>query len=164
MDLSLRWVYSFDWVQPDQLPPHLRSFIERVCTENKMKFPSMGLIHDGAPTAFTYGHHPSNARVVISQGILDLLEPAEVEAVVAHELGHARNWDMALMTLANLVPLLLFYIYYLGIRLGGRGRGRDYTVLVALGAYVLYIVSEYLVLWFSRTREYFADRFAGQAT
>jgi Zn-dependent protease with chaperone function len=151
-------------VEPDQLPPHLRSFIERVCAENKMKFPHVGLIHDGAPTAFTYGHHPSNARVVISQGILDLLEPAEAEAVVAHELGHARNWDMALMTLANLVPLLLFYIYYLGIRLGGRGRGRDYAVLVALGAYVLYIVSEYLVLWFSRTREYYADRFAGQAT
>jgi Zn-dependent protease with chaperone function len=162
MDLSLRWVYAFDWVEPDQLPPHLRSFIERVCAENKMKFPHVGLIHDGAPTAFTYGHHPSNARVVISQGILDLLEPAEAEAVVAHELGHARNWDMALMTLANLVPLLLFYIYYLGIRLGGRGR--DYAVLVALGAYVLYIVSEYLVLWFSRTREYYADRFAGQAT
>ena len=131
-----------------------------------MRFPSFGILHDGAPQAFTYGHHPSNARVVISEGILNLLEPAEVEAVVAHELGHAHNWDMALMTLANLVPLLLYYLYRVGIRMsGGRNnKGGDYTIAVAVGAYVLYVVSEYLVLWFSRTREYYADRFAGQVT
>src|SRR5262249_43238858 len=110
MDLSLRWVYSFSWLRPEQLPEHLREFVKRVCAEQRMKFPSFGLIHDGAPAAFTYGHHPGNARVVISQGLLDLLQPEEVEAVVAHELGHARNWDMALMTVANLVPFLLYYL------------------------------------------------------
>src|SRR5262249_7563544 len=91
MDLSLRWLYKFSWLTRDPVPAHLRSFVERVCASNKMKFPRFGLIHDGAPTAFTYGHTPNDARVVISQGILDLLEPDEVEAVVAHELGHARN-------------------------------------------------------------------------
>jgi Zn-dependent protease with chaperone function/Zn-finger nucleic acid-binding protein len=166
MDLSLRWFYHFSWVRAEQLPEHLRQFVERVCQEKRMKFPSFGLIHDGAPQAFTYGHHPGNARIVISQGIINLLEPEEVEAVVAHEIGHAHNWDMALMTLANLVPLLLFYLYRLGLRLsGGRdNKGGGYTVAVAVGAYVLYVVSEYLVLWFSRTREYYADRFSGQVT
>jgi Zn-dependent protease with chaperone function/Zn-finger nucleic acid-binding protein len=166
MDLSLRWFYKFSWVTPNELPEHLRRFVERVCEENKLRFPHFGILHDGAPQAFTYGHHPGNARVVISEGILDLLEPAEVEAVVAHELGHAHNWDMALMTLANLVPLLLYYIYRIGIRLGGGrdNKGKDYTLAVAIGAYVLYIISEYVVLWFSRTREYYADRFAGRVT
>jgi Zn-dependent protease with chaperone function/Zn-finger nucleic acid-binding protein len=166
MDMSLSWVYSFRWVYPHQLPEYLRQFVERVCAEHKMKFPRFGILRDGAPQAFTYGHHPGNARVVISEGILQLLEPEEVEAVVAHELGHAHNWDMALMTLANLVPLLLYYLYRIGIRLsGGRNnRGGGYTVAVAVGAYVLYVISEYLVLWFSRTREYYADRFAGQVT
>ena len=166
MDLSLAWAYSFRWVYPSQLPEHLRDFVKRVCDEHKMKFPRFGILRDGAPQAFTYGHHPGNARVIISEGILNLLEPEEVEAVVAHELGHAHNWDMALMTLANLVPLLLYYLYRVGIRLsGGRNnKGGGYTIAVAVGAYVLYVVSEYLVLWFSRTREYYADRFAGQVT
>jgi Zn-dependent protease with chaperone function len=170
MDLSLSWLYDMRWVQPEQLPGHLRDFVARVCDEHRMRFPSFGLINDGAPQAFTYGHHPSNARVVISRGLIRLLQPEELEAVVAHELGHARNWDMALMTLANLVPLLMFYIYDFAIRYGGRNKGGgdnkggDYTWAVAIGAYVIYIVSEYLVLWFSRTREYYADRFAGKVT
>ncbi len=167
MDLMLSWVYRMRWVHPDQLPPHLEHFVRRVCEEQGMRFPSFGIIDDGAPQAFTYGHHPSNARVVISRGTIELLLPAELEAVVAHELGHARNWDMALMTLANLVPLLLFWIYDLSIRYGRRGgdqKDAGYGWAVAIGAYVLYVVSEYIVLWFSRTREYYADRFAGQAT
>src|SRR5207302_5111437 len=117
MDLMLRWLYTMRWVEPEELPEHLEHFIRRVCDEHRMKFPWVGIINDGAPQAFTYGHHPSNARVVISRGLFELLQPAEVEAVVAHELGHARNWDMALMTLANLVPLLLYYIYRVGIRI-----------------------------------------------
>jgi Zn-dependent protease with chaperone function/Zn-finger nucleic acid-binding protein len=165
MDLSLRWVYKFRWVELEDLPEHLQAFVERVCKEERMKVPSFGLILDGAPAAFTYGHVPANARVVISRGILELLEPEEVEAVVAHELGHVHNWDFVLMTLANLVPLLLFYIYQIGIRLGGgRDKGKAYSWAVVVGAYVLYVVSEYIVLWFSRTREYFADRFAGRVT
>jgi Zn-dependent protease with chaperone function/Zn-finger nucleic acid-binding protein len=162
MDLSLKWVYKFSWVPVDQLPPHLRDFVARVAAEEGMKVPHFGLIHDGAPNAFTYGHTPNNMRVVITQGILDLLEPGEVEAVVAHELGHGKNWDMLLMTVAQLVPLLLFYAYRVCI--GGRGGNNGYRTAVGVGAYVLYIVSEYTVLWFSRTREYYADRFAGRVT
>ena len=165
MDLMLRLIYRMRWVQPDDLPEHLEQFVARVCKDHGMRFPSVGIIDDGAPQAFTYGHHPSNARVVISKGTIRLLDPEELEAVVAHELGHARNWDMALMTLANLVPLLLFWIYDLSIRFSGRNnRNGAYTWVVAIGAYVLYVISEYIVLWFSRTREYYADRFAGRVT
>ncbi len=165
MDLMLSWLYRMRWVGADELPQHLEQFVRRVCDEHRMRFPSFGIIDDGAPQAFTYGHHPSNARIVISRGTMRLLGPEELEAVVAHELGHARNWDMALMTLANLVPLLLFWIYDLSIRMGGRGnRNSSYSWVVALGAYVLYVISEYIVLWFSRTREYYADRFAGRVT
>ena len=122
-----------------------------------------GLIHDGAQR-FPYGHHPGNMRIVITQGILDLLEPEEVEGVVAHEIGHGKNWDMLLMTVVQLVPLLLFFIYRSALRFGGRGKGKGYRIAVAVSAYVLYIASEYVVLWFSRCREYYADRFAGNVT
>jgi Zn-dependent protease with chaperone function len=127
-----------------------------------MRSPRFGIIDDGAPQAFTYGHTPNNARIVISRGTLELLDPREVEAVVAHEIGHAVHWDMALMTLANMVPLILYYLYRSLSRVRGKARGQ--AALVAAGAYLLYIVSEYVVLWFSRTREYYADRFSGEVT
>ena len=66
------------------------------------------------------------------------------------------------MTVVQLVPLLLYFLYRTAMQLGGRGKDGGYRVAVAVGAYVLYIVSEYIVLWFSRCREYYADRFAGQ--
>ncbi|MFI5461529.1 MAG: M48 family metalloprotease, partial [Isosphaerales bacterium] len=164
MDLSLRWIYKFSWLEPGQLPPHLHDFVARVAAEQHMKFPSFGLIHDGAPNAFTYGHHPNNMRIVFTQGILDLLEPAEVEGVVAHEIGHGKNWDMVLMTVVHLVPLLLYFLYRTALQAGGRGKDNGYRIAVAVGAYVLYVASEYIVLWFSRCREYYADRFAGNVT
>jgi Zn-dependent protease with chaperone function/Zn-finger nucleic acid-binding protein len=164
MDLALRWVYKFSWLEVGQLPEHLRDFVTRVAAEQNMKVPSFGLIHDGAPNAFTYGHHPNNMRIVITQGILDLLEPAEVEGVVAHEIGHGKNWDMLLMTVVQLVPLLLYFLYRTAMQSGDRNKDSGYRVAVAIGAYVLYIASEYIVLWFSRCREYYADRFAGNVT
>jgi Zn-dependent protease with chaperone function len=163
MDLSLRWIYKFSWVSIDQLPEHLRDFVARVAREQNMKVPWFGIIHDGAPNAFTYGHHPNNMRIVITEGILDLLEPEEVEGVVAHEIGHGKNWDMLLMTIVQLVPLLLYFLYRTALQ-SGRGKDNAYRIPVAVGAYLLYIASEYIVLWFSRCREYYADRFAGKVT
>lgn len=52
------------------------------------------------------GHTPNNARIVITEGIMDLLDPPEPEAVVAHEIGHVVHWDMLVMTVAYLVPYI----------------------------------------------------------
>ena len=70
------------------------------------------------------------------------------------------------MTLAQLVPLILYYIYRTLIKMKSRGRDKSapYRLAIAISAYLLYIVSEYIVLWFSRLREYFADRFSGEVT
>ncbi|MDP8254239.1 MAG: zf-TFIIB domain-containing protein, partial [Candidatus Alcyoniella australis] len=89
MDYTLRWFNSLRWVSYEELPPHLKDFMLRVCAENKMKAPRVGIIQDYSPNAFTYGHTPQNARVVITQGLIKILEPEELESVVAHELGHA---------------------------------------------------------------------------
>ncbi|MFH0917902.1 MAG: M48 family metalloprotease [Candidatus Omnitrophota bacterium] len=166
MDLSLRWLYKMSWVKPEDLPGHLRSFIDKICQAKGIKFPRMGIISDGSPNAFTYGHTPDNARVVVTQGLLDLLNEEESEAVVAHELGHVLHWDMLIMTLAQLVPLVLYYIYKTLIRMRSRGRDKSapYRMLIAISAYLLYLISEFIVLWFSRLREYFADRFSGEVT
>ncbi|MFC1560290.1 M48 family metalloprotease, partial [Candidatus Margulisiibacteriota bacterium] len=166
MDLSLRFFYKMRWMDWLEVPDELRKFIETTCDKVKMKYPRIGLIEDDAPQAFTYGHHPNNARIVLSQGIFSLLNEDEVEAVVAHEIGHAIHWDMLLMTIAGIVPLILYYIYRTLIRSkgSGKGKGQSAALTVAIISYILYIISEYLVLWFSRVREYYADRFSGRIT
>jgi Zn-dependent protease with chaperone function/Zn-finger nucleic acid-binding protein len=167
LDLMLRWLYNMHWVKLTELPPHLATFIERVCREKKINIPSIGIIEDAPPNAFTYGHVPGNARVVITRGILHYLQPDEVEAVVAHELGHACHWDILVMTLASMVPVVLYYLYRTlmdASKSRGGKKGNGQAAMVALVAYLLYVISEYIVLWLSRTREYWADRFAGEVT
>ena len=147
MDISLRWFYKTKWIPPSQLPLHLRNFIGKICYNHKMKYPRIGLIFDGSPNAFTYGHHPNNARIVITQGLIDLLNEDELEAVVAHEIGHAKHWDMLIMTIAQLVPLILYYIYRTLIKMksDGEDKSAPYRLSIAITAYILYIISEYLV-------------------
>ena len=166
MDLSLRFLFKIKWVSPEDLPEDLRKFISQMCQSQKINFPRMGIILDGSPNAFTYGHHPNNARIVLTQGLLDLLDEKETEAVVAHEIGHVVHWDMFIMTLAQLVPLILYYIYrtLIRIRIKGKDNSAPYRLLIAVSAYILYLISEFIVLWFSRIREFFADRFSGEVT
>ena len=160
-DLTMRWFYKVKFNY--EIPEYLKKFIEEVCANNNMKYPRIGFIDDGAPNAFTYGHTKNNARVVITRGILELLNEEEVKAVVAHELGHASHYDMLFMTVAQLVPLVLYGIYELL-------RGRDNNdsdskaQMIAWIAYFLYIISNYIILALSRTREYYADSFSVEET
>ncbi|MDP8256382.1 MAG: M48 family metalloprotease, partial [Candidatus Alcyoniella australis] len=118
-----------------------------------------------SPNAFTYGHTPQNARVVITQGLIKILEPEELESVVAHELGHARHWDILVMTLASMIPYIFYLIFRFGLNIGARSRRNGLPfVVMAIASFVLYIVSNYIVLFISRSREYYADRFGGVVT
>lgn len=160
MDTSLDWVYSMHWADRSELPDHLDDFIAGVCDQEAIEYPDIGIVHDGAPNAFTYGHTPNNARIVVTRGLLEILDPEEIEAVVAHEIGHARNWDMLVMTVANFVPLVL----YLLAGLLGADRRDGPGGIFAVFAFALYSLAEYIVLFLSRTREYHADRYAGNVT
>ncbi len=166
MDWILRCFYRVKWIPYDHLPEHLRDFLIQECEKNKIRPPRVGIIPDGSPNAFTYGHTPNNARLVLTAGIMDLLQPQELNTVVAHELGHILHWDMLVMTVAHTVPLVLYYIYRSLIRMKTKGRDKSASLrlTLALISYLLYIISEYVVLWFSRIREYFADRYAGEST
>ena len=129
-----------------------------------MKYPKIGFIDDGSPNAFTYGRTKNDARVVITRGILDLLTEDEAKAVVAHELGHANHYDMLFMTVAQVVPLILYYVseILLKSRSGksSDSNSKDYGATIGIVAYILYLLSQYIILWLSRTREYYADSFS----
>lgn len=161
----LQWILKINWVDPAQVSPRLAQRLEAMCAERGLKVPRFGVIEDGNPNAFTFGHHPGNARMVVTRGLLQLCDEDETVAVMAHELGHIVHWDFVVMTVAATVPLILYVIYRFGIRAGrGRGKGAGAIVMVALGAFVAYLISEYIVLFLSRVREYYADEFSAQQT
>jgi heat shock protein HtpX len=141
----------------DQLPARNREFIERLCHERGLKVPRIGVIQSGTPNAFTFGHVPGNARVVVTTGLLDVLTPEEANAVLAHEIGHVEHWDFVVMAVAALAPLLLYQIYVF-TRYSSKTRAVAYT------AYLCYWVSQFVVLSLNRTREYFADHYSAEVT
>jgi heat shock protein HtpX len=160
----IQWIYKIEWRDVKDIDPQMAAFVERVTTERNIPQPRFGVITDGNPNAFTFGQYPGNARLVITSGLLDLLDPDERNAVVAHELGHIAHWDFVVMTAAAAVPLIL-YVLYITTRRAGRKRDRGgYAALIGLLSFIAYIISQYIVLLLSRVREYYADQFAGEMT
>ncbi|MEH1949645.1 MAG: zinc metalloprotease HtpX [Nostoc sp.] len=170
MDLTQGWLYQTRWVElaeVETLSPETAKVIRQVCEQKKLKTPRLGIINDQNPTAFTYGSLPNSARLVVSQGLFTYLDDDEIATVYAHELGHIVHWDFAVMTVASTLVQICYLIYSTARRFG-RGGGdskiKDAMQTAALVAYVFYVIGTYLVLYLSRTREYFADHFAAEST
>jgi Zn-dependent protease with chaperone function len=170
MDLIQSWLYGTRWASLTEIErhsPETAKVIREVCAQKKIKQPRLGIIEDQNPTAFTYGSLPNSARLVVSRGIFTYLDDDEIATVYAHELGHIVHWDFAVMTLAStlvqIAYLLYVYIDEIADRIGNsqvKNSARGVTIM----AYVFYVVGEYLVLYLSRTREYYADHFAAEVT
>ncbi|HEY71284.1 MAG TPA: M48 family metalloprotease [Anaerolineae bacterium] len=160
----IQLIYKIKWQDMSDVDPQMARFVEQVISKRNIPRPRFGVIQDGNPNAFTFGHYPGNARLVVTSGLLDLLDPDERNAVVAHELGHIAHWDFVVMTMAAAVPLVL-YVLYVTTRGASRSRDRgSIAALIGLVSFVAYIVSQYIVLMLSRVREYYADQFAGETT
>jgi heat shock protein HtpX len=153
----IQWVYSIDF-DADAIPAGRREFVERLCKERGLPMPRMGIIHSGTPNAFAFGRLRSDARVVVTEGLLNILTEDEADAVLAHEVGHIAHYDFAVMALASIAPLMLYQIYIWTRRINNQGR------LVSYFAYMAYWVGQFLVLLLNRTREYGADHFSAEVT
>lgn len=169
MDLTQSWLYQRRWVElaeVERLSPETAKIIRQICKDKNLQIPRLGIINDQNPTAFTYGSLPNSARLVVSQGLFTYLDDDEIATVYAHELGHIVHWDFAVMTVASTLVQICYLIYTTGNRWG---RGGDNIVQNSLQyaaslAYVFYLIGTYLLLYLSRTREYFADHFAAETT
>lgn len=170
MDLTQSWLYGTRWVSladVERYSPETVEVIQRVCREKKLKTPRLAIIDDENPTAFTYGSLPNSARLVVSQGLFTYLDDDEIATVYAHELGHIVHWDFAVMTLASTLVQITYLIYTYAKRLGKNVDDKRFKAAVenaALTAYIFYIIGTYLLMYLSRTREYFADHFAAETT
>jgi len=168
MDLSQQWLYGTRWVSLAEIQRHSPETVrvlQRVCADKGIERPRLGIIEDDNPTAFTYGSLPNTARLVVSRGLLKYLDDDEIAAVYAHELGHIVHGDFAVMTVASTLVQIcyLIYIYLREFRFGDSD-SKDLTQRIAGIAFLFYVIGSYLLLYLSRTREYFADHYAASVT
>jgi heat shock protein HtpX len=152
-------MYRAQPVTREQLP-RVYNVVERLTQKIGLPMPKIYVIPTESPNAFATGRNPSHASVAVTQGILDLLSDEELEGVLAHELGHVRNQDILISSIAATIAGAITYIARFGFFFGGMGdrderRGGGMTALLML--IVAPIAAMLIQLAVSRSREYEAD-------
>jgi heat shock protein HtpX len=146
--------------------PELHAMIERLCIQADLPKPRVAVADTRMPNAFALGRSPKSATVCATTGIMELLPPAELEGVLAHELTHVANRDVLVMTLASFFATIAAYIVQFGFFFGGGSDDDDnpsFLVLFVVSL-VVYVVSFVLMQALSRYREFAADRGAALIT
>jgi heat shock protein HtpX len=146
--------------------PELHGIIERLCVQADLPKPRVGVIETSMPNACAMGRTKKSTTVCATRGILELLSPAELEGVMAHELTHVVNRDVMVMTLASFFATLASLIVQFGFFFGGgfgggygRSREEEEAVFVTIAvAAAVYAISFLLLRALSRYREFAADR------
>jgi heat shock protein HtpX len=152
-----------------QEAPQLHAMVERLCVQADLPKPKVAVANTRMPNAFALGRSPKSATVCATTGIMEMLSPAELEGVMAHELTHVANRDVLVMTLAGFFATIAAYIVQFGFFFGGGGSYGDdddnpsFLVLL-LVSLVVYVVSFLLMQALSRYREFAADRGAAIIT
>ena len=148
----------------DQDEPDLHRIIERLAQAADLPTPRLAIMETPAPNAFATGRSPKHAVVAVTRGLLALLDPRELECVLAHEMSHVKNRDMMVLTYASLLASVASFIVQIGMWTGfgvGERRDRDSgnaAAVVFLVSAVVWVISFFLLRALSRYSEYAADR------
>jgi heat shock protein HtpX len=146
--------------------PRVYRVVENLTQRVGLPMPRIYVMPTDSPNAFATGRNPEHAAVAVTQGVLDLLDDEELEGVLAHELGHVRNRDILISsiaaTLAAAITMLARMVYYAEMFGGFGGRGNDRErgggAFSALAMLILAPIAAMLIqLAISRSREYEAD-------
>jgi heat shock protein HtpX len=140
--------------------PELHAMVGRLSQQADLPKPTVAVADSRVPNAFATGRSQKSSAVCVTTGLLRTLDRDELEGVVAHELAHVKNRDVAVMTIASFLSTIAFMIVRWGWLFGGgRNRNGGGGVIVAIGvSLVVWIVSFLLIRALSRYREYAADR------
>ena len=138
--------------------PKLHRMVEALAREAKISKPKIGICETSLPNAFAFGRWESDSRVCVTRGLLKLLDDDELRAVLGHEISHIKNRDVLVITLISVIPMIAWYLAWSFMFSGGRDRDSGNGIAIGIAAFGIYIITNLLVLYVSRIREYYADK------
>jgi heat shock protein HtpX len=147
--ILVSWSLRVCYVSPEE-DPQLHSMVAELAEAARIPKPRVGISRIFIPNAFAFGRWRGDARVCVTQSLLNLLSREELKAVLAHEISHIKHRDMAIITLLSVVPLICWVIFNFVSE-------SDEGWSLALVALLFYFITNLLVLYGSRIREYYAD-------
>lgn len=151
----------------EQEMPEVYGMIRSLAARADMPMPGIYFIESQQPNAFATGRNPKHAAVAVTRGILEMMNPAELEGVLAHELAHVRNRDILISTIAATIGAALSFLARMYFW-GGMGRRRDNngaSMAIGLVAMILApLAAAVIQMAISRSREYQADRSGALST
>jgi heat shock protein HtpX len=149
--------------------PELHDMVERLCAMADLPKPRLAVVPTDVPNAFATGRNPKNSVVAVTEGLWNRLSKPEIEGVLAHELSHIGNRDVAIMTISSffamVAAMLMRFGMYAGM-FGGNRRdsGPPVWLIMFVVSLITYVISYVLILMISRYREFAADRGAAAIT
>lgn len=162
--------YSAQPVTPDQNPAvyaRVAPIVGGLAQRMNILMPKLWLIPDNSPNAFATGRNPRHASVAFTAGILDTMSDAEIEGIVAHELGHVLHRDILISSVAATIASAITFVARMGFFFGGSSRDDD-NEGGAVGGLLMLILAPLAALLIqmaiSRSREYDADAASAKYT
>ena len=144
--------------------PRVYNIVERLAQKVGLPTPKVYVIPNDSPNAFATGRNPTHASVAVTQGILGLLNDEELEGVIAHELGHVRNRDILISSIAATLAAAITWLAHIarwGMIFGGYGGDREERrgggIAALLMIFLAPLAAMLIQLAVSRSREYAAD-------
>lgn len=150
----VEWSMGVKYVSEAEAP-ELHSMVGELAQKAGIRKPRIGIARMNIPNAFAFGRWGSDGRVCVTQPIMKLLNRGELKAVLGHEISHLKNHDVATITMLSVIPMILWYVAW--NFMFSRNREGNNTALIGIVAFILYFITNMLVLYASRIREYYAD-------
>lgn len=157
----VEWSMHVQYVQDRSQNPELWDMIEEQARQAQVPMPRVCISQLSIPNAFAFGRGRYDGRVCVTQGIMRLLNREELKAVIGHEMAHIRNRDVITITLLSVIPIIMYRIAWHFMFYGGRRRNDNNHpsgFVIGLVAMLFYFITNLLVMYASRIREYFADK------
>lgn len=153
----VEWSMRVKYVSRNEYPG-LYSMLENLAASARIPTPRLGIAQIPIPNAFAFGRGLNDGRICVTEGIIKLLDEDELRAVLGHEMSHLKNRDVLTITLLSVIPMIMYRLAWHFLFLGNRRERGGNTALIGMAAFLFYFITNLLVLYASRIREYFADR------
>jgi heat shock protein HtpX len=139
--------------------PDLYNLVRQLVASAELPMPKVYIIPDESPNAFATGRNPDHAAVAVTEGILRLLSWEELAGVIGHELGHVKNRDILIQTVASTIGAAITYLAQFGFLFGGRSDDENRGSFVGMLLMMILgpIAATLIQMAISRSREYIAD-------